>query len=149
LHIENKKQQNMKKALLFLAVALTMVTSAFAQKTAVQPEPAIKWEHKSHDFGNIKMGPPADIVFKFTNTSNAPVVIKNAQASCGCTTPSWTKTPIMPGESGEVKASYGTDGRPGYFQKSVKVEFDNGNLTDLTISGTVTTEPETKKSDIK
>jgi hypothetical protein len=55
----------------------------------------------------------------------------------------------MPGESGEVKASYVTEGRPGYFQKSVKVEFDNGNLTDLTISGTVTTEPETKKSDIK
>jgi hypothetical protein len=46
----------------------------------------------------------------------------------------------MPGETGEVKASYGTEGRPGYFQKSVKVTFDNGDVTDLTISGTVTTD---------
>jgi hypothetical protein len=46
----------------------------------------------------------------------------------------------MPGESGEVKASYGTDGRAGYFSKSVKVTFDNGSTTDLVISGTVVTE---------
>jgi hypothetical protein len=52
----------------------------------------------------------------------------------------------MPGESGEVKASYGTEGRPGYFSKSVKVTFDNGSTTDLAISGTVATEPEMPKT---
>jgi hypothetical protein len=53
----------------------------------------------------------------------------------------------MPGEEGEVKASYGTEGRPGYFQKSVKVTFDNGEVTNLTISGTVSSD--TGKSDKK
>ncbi len=137
----------MKKILTLAALAIAFVGSSMAQKEASgvekidkQPAPVIKWEIKSHDFGNIEMGPAADVVFKFTNTSKAPVVITGARPSCGCTTPSWTKTPIMPGEVGEVKASYGTEGRPGYFQKSVKVTFDNGDVTDLTISGTVTTD---------
>jgi len=92
------------------------------------------------------MGPAAEVVFKFKNNSNAPVVVTDAHPSCGCTTPTWTKTPVMPGESGEVKASYGTDGRPGYFQKSVKVTFDNGTVTDLLISGTVVTDTEKASS---
>jgi len=93
------------------------------------------------------MGPNADVVFKFKNNTKAPVVITGARPSCGCTTPTWTKTPVMPGEEGEVKASYGTEGRPGYFQKSVKVTFDNGEVTNLTISGTVSSD--TGKSDKK
>jgi len=86
------------------------------------------------------MGPAAEITFKFKNNTTAPLVITDAHPSCGCTTPTWTKTPVMPGESGEVKASYGTEGRAGYFSKSVKVTFDNGSTTDLVISGTVVTE---------
>ena len=130
----------MKKFLTLAALALTFIGSSMAQKESKQTEPAIKWELKAHDFGNLEMGPPADVIFKFTNTSKAPVVITGARPSCGCTTPSWTKTPIMPGEVGEVKASYGTDGRPGYFQKTIKVTFDNGDETDLAISGTVNTD---------
>ena len=132
----------MKKIIALFALVLGFAFASNAQG-------ALKFKQEKHDFGTIKEGTVATYSFEFTNTGKTPVVISNVQPSCGCTTPSWTKTPIMPGESGEVKASYGTDGRPGYFQKSVKVEFDNGNLTDLTISGTVTTEPETKKSDIK
>ena len=130
----------MKKFLTLAALAFAFIGSSMAQKEVKQQEPAIKWELKAHDFGSIEMGPPADVVFKLTNNSKAPVVITGARPSCGCTTPSWTKTPIMPGETGEVKASYGTEGRPGYFQKTVKVTLDNGDVTDLTISGTVTTD---------
>jgi hypothetical protein len=131
----------MKKLLMFAVMAVAFMGTASAQKESNQNESAIKWELKSHDFGNLEMGPPADVVFKFRNMGKAPVVITGARPSCGCTTPSWTKTPIMPGQTGEVKASYGTEGRPGYFQKTVKVTFDNGDATDLTISGTVNTEP--------
>ncbi len=131
----------MKKMLALLALSLAFVTTTYAQKD-VQTEDPIKWNVKSHDFGTIKMGPAAEVTFKFKNNTNAPVVITDAHPSCGCTTPTWTKTPIMPGESGEVKASYGTENRPGYFSKSVKVTFDNGAVTDLAISGTVVTEPE-------
>jgi hypothetical protein len=133
----------MKKVFTLIAVALALTTPAFAQKDTkgakVQPTPTapIAWEFKAHDFGTVKMGPTADVTFKFIINSNAPVVISNAAPSCGCTTPTWTKTPIMPGETGEVKASYGTEGRPGYFQKSVAVTLDNGDTANLTISGTV------------
>jgi hypothetical protein len=137
----------MKKLLMFAAIAVAFIGTASAQKESNQNESsAVKWEQKAHDFGNLEMGPPADVVFKFRNMGKAPVVITGAKPSCGCTTPSWTKTPIMPGQTGEVKASYGTEGRPGYFQKTVKVTFDNGDATDLTISGTVNTDtkPESK-----
>lgn len=126
----------MKKTLTLLTCVLALFTSSFAQT-----EDAIKWEKKSFDFGSIKMGPKADVTFKFTNISKAPVIITAANPSCGCTASDYTKTPIMPGKNGEVLASYGTDGRPGFFQKSIKVTFDNGTTTDLIISGTVTSDP--------
>jgi hypothetical protein len=136
----------MKKTLTLLAAVLAFVTTSFAQT-----EDGIKWEKKSHDFGSIKMGPKAEVTFRFTNTTKAPVVITAANPSCGCTASDYTKTPIMPGKTGEVTASYGTDGRPGFFQKSIKVSFDNGSSTDLIISGTVTSEaaPAPKNNELK
>jgi hypothetical protein len=116
--------------------------------TPAQTE-TIKWSKTTHDFGTVPMGPTADVVFKFTNNGATPVVIKTANPSCGCTTPTYTKTPIMPGETGEVKASYGTEGRPGYFQKTVNVSFDNGTNTTLTIQGTVSTDTQIKKDELK
>ena len=110
----------------------------------------IKWNKTSHDFGTVKEGPAAEVTFKFTNNTGAPIVIKSANPSCGCTTPTFTKTPVMPGETGEVKASYGTEGRPGYFQKTVTVNFDNGSSTVLTITGTVATETQpANKNELK
>lgn len=107
----------------------------------------IKWSKTSHDFGNIPMGPAAEVTFKFTNNTGAPLVIKTANPSCGCTTPTYTKTPVMPGETGDVKASYGTEGRPGYFQKTVTVTFDNGASQVLTIQGTVASEAKPAQKD--
>ncbi|MBS3913314.1 MAG: DUF1573 domain-containing protein [Bacteroidetes bacterium] len=144
------------KRIITLASAVVICSAiAFAQPTAVKNDskPAnaanqnesIKWAKTSHDFGTVAMGPKAEVTFKFTNNSNAPVVIKSANASCGCTTPSYTTTPVMPGETGDVKASYGTEGRPGYFQKTVTVTFDNGVITTLTIQGTVATDTPAKK----
>jgi hypothetical protein len=136
----------MKKTLTLLAAILAFVTTSFAQT-----EDGIKWEKKSHDFGSIKMGPKAEVTFRFTNTTTAPLVITAANPSCGCTASDYTKTPIMPGKVGEVTASYGTDGRPGFFQKSIKVSFDNGTSTDLIISGTVNSEtaPAPKNNELK
>jgi hypothetical protein len=131
------------------AIALAQQPSAvkdgkMASVAATQGE-SVKWAKTTHDFGTVPMGPAAQVSFKFTNNSGAPLVIKSAHASCGCTTPSYTTTPVMPGETGEVKASYGTEGRPGYFQKTVTVTFDNGVITTLTIQGTVATDTPVKK----
>lgn len=142
----------MKKILTFGAAVMVTFALATAQmpsssaslftsvnQAAAQAE-TIKWSKVSHNFGNVPEGPAAEVVFKFTNNGTAPVVIKTAQPSCGCTTPTFTKTPVLPGESGEVKASFGTQGRPGYFNKTVTVTFDNGATQVLTIEGTVATD---------
>lgn len=82
---------------------------------------SIKIEKMYYDFGELKEGDPAVVEFQVINSGKSPLIISNAQPSCGCTIGDWTKTPIAPGEKGVVKASYGTQGRPGFFNKSVTV----------------------------
>ncbi len=102
------------KKLFFVFAFLFVATFANAQGV-------IKFKNESHDFGKVEEGVQATHTFEFTNTGTAPVVISNAQASCGCTTPDWTKEPIMPGKTGKVTASFNSQGRPGNFSKTVTV----------------------------
>jgi hypothetical protein len=81
----------------------------------------LKFEKETHDFGTIAEGTQASYEFKVTNVGNQPVVIANVQPACGCTTPDWTKEPILPGKSGFIKASYNSSGRPGPFHKSITI----------------------------
>ena len=90
-------------------------------------------------------GADATHEFKFKNTGNQPVIIANVQASCGCTTPDWTKTPVLPGKMGVIKAMYNSAGRPGVFNKTVTV---TSNATEpskvLSIKGSVLTKEQIK-----
>ena len=107
----------------------------------------IQFEKEAHDFGDVPEGTMATHEFKFKNTGDQPVVIANVQASCGCTTPDWTKTPVLPGKTGMVKAVYNSAGRPGVFTKTVTV---TSNATEgskvLNIKGTVLNKEEVKKT---
>lgn len=73
----------------------------------------------THDYGTIPEGPNAVYEFQFVNIGNAPLLITNAQASCGCTSPEYSKSPILPGKKGKIKVTYTTKGHPGNFAKSV------------------------------
>lgn len=90
------------------------------------------------DYGKIKHASTGVRFFKFTNTGAAPLVITNAQGSCGCTVPTWPKEPIMPGQSEYIKVSYDTQ-RTGQFTKSVTLTTNAaaGTTTHLTIKGEV------------
>ncbi|GAB3571272.1 DUF1573 domain-containing protein [Hymenobacter daeguensis] len=122
---------------------LTILLLAFAG--AAHAQGVMQFETDNHDFGNVPEGTMATYEFKFKNTGNQPVVIANVQASCGCTTPDWTKTPVLPGKSGIIKAMYSSAGRPGVFNKTVTV---TSNATDaskvLSIKGTVLTKDQIK-----
>jgi hypothetical protein len=99
----------------------------------------IKFDKTEHDFGKIyEDAGNANVKFSFVNEGNAPLLITNAQASCGCTTPEWTKEPIMPGKKGFVTVQYNPSKRPGPFTKSVTVT-TNGDpeSVGLTIRGEV------------
>lgn len=125
----------MKKLKLVLLFTVLFGAVAFAQ-----PRPAMKFERTEHNFGTIKEEIGAVTTqFEFTNTGNAPLVIQRVTASCGCTTPSYTKEPILPGKKGTISAQYSTVRRPGTFNKTIRVYT---NVPDsvyvLTIKGNVT-----------
>jgi len=109
----------------------------------------IKVNKESHDFGLVVEGEQASQTFEVTNTGSAPLVITSVQPSCGCTTPDWTKEPILPGKTGVIKASYNSQGRPGVFNKSITV-VSNSTIEGtkvLTIKGFVEKKDETVYTD--
>ncbi|GHT76745.1 hypothetical protein AGMMS50262_15810 [Bacteroidia bacterium] len=82
----------------------------------------ISFNETTHDFGVIEeKGGKVSFDFIVTNEGNEPLVISNVKASCGCTTPSWTQSPIEPGKTGKITATYNPQGRPGRFNKSITV----------------------------
>lgn len=119
----------------------TVATAPAAKATSLTVD-NIAFKSDNHDFGTVDEGAPAEYVFQVKNTGKEPLIIERVQASCGCTTPDWTKDPIAPGKSGMVKAAYGTQGRPGHFEKTLTV-FSNAGTKVLTIKGDVTKAPET------
>lgn len=72
------------------------------------------------DYGTVKPNADGNRTFIVKNTGDKPLVISRVQPSCGCTTPDWTKEPIMPGKTGEIKVHYDTASL-GEFQKSIDV----------------------------
>jgi hypothetical protein len=101
-------------------IFLTVAGAAFGQ--LAKP---IQFREETYEFGSIaEDGGPVLHEFLFTNNSGRAVKVLSVQASCGCTTPSWSKEPIAPGKTGFVQASYNPKGRPGYFNKSLTVTTD-------------------------
>lgn len=101
-----------------------------------------KFENQTFDFGKIKQGEPVTHEFKFTNTGSAPMIISNVSASCGCTTPDWTKDIIPPGGKGFIKATYNA-AAAGAFSKSVTVTANvEGGYVQLIIKGEVASMPQ-------
>ena len=122
---------------------LTICLLAFAFTARAQA--VLQFETDNHDFGKVAEGTMATYEFKFKNTGNQPAIIANVQASCGCTTPDWTKTPVLPGKYGIIKAMYSSAGRPGVFNKTVTVTSNASEPSKvLSIKGAVLTKDEIK-----
>ncbi len=122
----------MKKTLIIM-FSLVVATVIVAQS------PHIEFEKRIHDFGKIyEKDGRASVKFVFKNIGDAPLVVTRVQASCGCTTPSWTREPIMPGDSGHISVSYNPYRRPGSFAKSILVHHNADTKPfNLTIKGSV------------
>jgi len=106
-----------------------------AVPVAARPETLVLKE-TGHNFGKIPQGRPATYTFEIVNTGKEPLKLDNVQASCGCTTPEWSKEAIAPGATANIKVGYNAHAE-GAFAKVVTI-FYNGNQTKtLTISGDV------------
>lgn len=126
----------MKKMLMMAVLLFACVSFASAQDNQAQ----IKFDKVSHDFGTFsESNPVQECIFTFTNVGQAPLVINQAVASCGCTVPSYTKEPIAPGKTGAIKVTYNGKGKfPGHFKKSITVR-TNGKpeMSRLYVEGTM------------
>ena len=116
-----------------------------AETKAVAPKlegAGIVFENETIDYGTIEHNSNGERKFVFTNNGNKPLIISNAQGSCGCTVPTTPKEPIAPGAKGEIGVKYATD-RVGAFTKTVTVSSNaEGQPTKvLTIKGTVLPDP--------
>jgi hypothetical protein len=83
--------------------------------------PAIKFEEDVHDFGKIIEGETVSYSFKFTNTGKSDLVIADVSTSCGCTVPSYPKTPIRPGGRDVIKVSFNSAGKRGFQSKNIVI----------------------------
>lgn len=132
------------KKTLFTMIATLMVTFLFAQ-------PQIKFTSTTYDFGTIKEeGGKVTGKFVFKNEGTEDLTLVRVKPGCGCTAANYTKTPIKPGEEGFIEATYNPYGRPGAFNKVIRVttnepQFDDpsANPHMIFIKGNVTKRPPT------
>lgn len=126
---------------LFIAISLS----------AQEKGPKMSFDKKIVDFGTIdeRLG-KVTTSFKFKNTGNGPLLIKETYASCGCTTSEYPAYPIAPGDSGKIRVTYDAKGRPGSFEKNIQI-FTNASTGKeiLFIKGYVIDKPKTKLDDYR
>jgi hypothetical protein len=123
----------MKKLFLSLT-ALALTTALFAQKKA---DEIAKFTTETIDQGKLKQNNPEEVRFVVTNISKEPLIIEQANPTCGCTIGDYTKTPIAPGATGFVSAKFNA-ANLGHFEKHLTVKFAGADdIKNIVISGDV------------
>lgn len=124
---------------------LLSIMTLFFTLAALAATPGIAFDSAVHDFGNVKEAAgPVSHDFVITNTGDTPLIIISATTSCGCTTPVIPKEPIKPGASAKMKVTFDPLGRPGEFEKNIKVKTNiKGKRPTLKLKGCVI--PKNKK----
>ncbi len=114
----------------FLSLLLLAVCGLMASAAG----PAVEFPELVHDFGTIaENGGAVSHEFSFTNTGDAPLMIVNASASCGCTRPDFPKKPIKAGKSDRIKVTFLPAGRPGEFNKTVTIRTNAKTTKKVTL----------------
>lgn len=142
----------MKIKILFIGLALFTIKGIAQEKkspvvgevksvTAPSSTAEITFTKDLHDFGTINKGDNGTTEFTFKNTGKEPLIIANAQGSCGCTVPVWPKEPIAPGATSTIKVTYDTK-RVGAFTKTVTITSNAQTASKvITIKGVVNDVP--------
>ena len=132
--------KTLKLSLAALAFGLMSFNSVSIVKNAtvkMANASSIVWKAETIDLGEIPQGTPKPIEFSFKNTGTKSVLITNVKAACGCTATNYTKTPIKPGETATITATYNA-ATAGPFSKTVTVSLNENEVPKiLTIKGKV------------
>jgi hypothetical protein len=135
----------MKKIAIVAGLFFTILSSKAQLTTGngvAMPRPAdmLHLKENSHNFGKIPQGRPAVYVFEIMNTGSTALKLDNVQASCGCTTPEWSRDAIPAGGSATIKVGYNAYAE-GPFTKTVTVVYNTNMTKTITISGEVYKSP--------
>lgn len=116
----------------FFLISLLLLVSLWSQA-----QPIVQFDRTEHDFGDILWKKSVSAIFKVTNKGTQPLIITFAETDCGCTVAEWTQTPIAPGKTGEICATFDA-GLLGRFHKFVEVFTNVGDEPQyLTLTGRV------------
>ncbi len=133
------------KQFLLSAIVLTLTSSAFAQPQSKKVADVAKFDNETIEFGKIKQGVPAKGTFTVTNIGKSPLIIEQANPTCGCTISDYTKPPIAPGKTGVINATYNA-ANAGHFEKHLTVKFAGvDEMKSITFVGDVITAEEFDK----
>ena len=127
--------------LFVLAVFAYTVQAQGVSENRTAPE-TLQLSENNFDFGKIQQGRPVTHNFTITNKGDKPLILDNVMASCGCTTPEWSREPIQPGKSATLKVGYNAAAE-GAFNRSVTIMYNDGQVKSIVISGTVFKSPAT------
>jgi hypothetical protein len=143
----------MKKTILSL-FTLSLLSFSYAQNhtaddrhsqaavtAAVATDDVLVLKETEHDFSQIPQGKPAYYSFEITNTGKTELKLDNVQATCGCTTPEWSRDAIAPGKTAIIKVGYNAAAE-GYFEKNITITYNNNQTKQLKIKGTVWKAPQ-------
>lgn len=122
------------KRILLSAAVIALSATAFAQAKIAE---VAKFATETIDFGKIKQGVPQKGTFTVTNIGKTPLIIEQANPTCGCTISDYTKEPIAPGKSGVINATYNAAAM-GHFEKHLTVKFAGvDEMKSITFTGDV------------
>ena len=137
----------MKKSIALASLALVMAFTVSAQEKKapatqapadMKNAPEMTLEVEEYNFGTIKQGESVTREFTFTNTGKEPLIITNAQGSCGCTVPQYPKEPIAPKGKGVIKVTFNSAGKSGMQDKTITLTSNAKNSPKiLHMKGTV------------
>ena len=138
------------KAVPGAATSAATATTPVSEGKPTGPLPVIQFESIDHDFGTVTEGQKVSHTYSVKNVGEAPLIIQNAQPSCGCTVPDWTKAPIPPGKTGFVKAEFDTHGKTGIQNKTITVTSNAWpKTTTIKFKAMVTPKPDGANGPVK
>lgn len=147
------------KKITFTFFAFILAVGLYAQQTGHSPndghnhgtvpavanvttgEDMLALKETQHDFEKIPQGKPVYYSFTITNTGKTPLKLDDVHATCGCTTPEWSRDPIAPGASAKIKVGYNAAAE-GAFEKFITITYNSSQTKQLKIKGTVWKAPE-------
>ncbi|MBL0334870.1 MAG: DUF1573 domain-containing protein [Chitinophagaceae bacterium] len=127
-----------------LLLAILMHTGAGAQvmnQPVADSTDILKLREAEHDFASIPQGKPVYYSFSIVNTGTTPLKLDDVHASCGCTTPEWSREAIAPGATQVIRGGYNAMAE-GYFEKFITITYQSNKTKQLKIKGTVWKAPE-------